>query len=142
MHRHGRFQRMAPNGEAISIQRYICPNCRSTCSVLKDGMLPYRRLCSKELQECLDKLQTSPKSQPKGSHPLIRAVKTFHQRALRLHARLWLPVAVSLNPPIMAQRLWQALRQRYGDITAILHQLAANCRTSLLHDYRSLVVRS
>jgi hypothetical protein len=47
-----------------------------------------------------------------------------------------------LNPLIIAQQLWQALPQRYDDITAILRHLAANCRTCLLHDYRSLVIRS
>jgi hypothetical protein len=127
------------NGEPVAIQRYIC---RSTCSALKDGMLPYRRLCSKELQQCLDQLQTSPENLPKASSSLGRAIRHFQQSARSLHLRMWLPLALSLDPAIVAQRLWQALRQHYGDITSILRHLAAYCCSSLLYDYQSLAVRS
>lgn len=141
MHRHGCFQRRGINGDPVAIQRYICPHCHSTCSVLKDGMLPYRRLCSKELQQCLDQFPTSPESLPKASCSLGRAVRHFQQRALGLHLRMWLPVAISVDPLVMAQQLWQALRQCCGDITAILRYIAQYCQSSLLLDYRSLAVR-
>jgi transposase-like protein len=142
MHRHGCFRRRGLDGEPVAIQRYICPQCRSTCSVLKDGMLPYRRLCPKHLQQCLDQLQAAQESLPKASSSLGRAVRHFQHRATSLHLRMCLPVELSLDPPLMAQRLWQALRRRHGDITAILRHLAAYCRSSLLHDYQSLAARS
>jgi hypothetical protein len=39
--------------------------------VLKDGMLPYRRLSSADLEERLDKLEAFPENPPQGSSALV-----------------------------------------------------------------------
>ena len=41
------------------LQRYRFPRCLRTCSILKDGMLPYRRVNAEQLQSCLDNPQQS-----------------------------------------------------------------------------------
>jgi hypothetical protein len=83
MYKHGKFKRTGSDGLPMMLQRYCCPLCRRTCSILKDGMLPYRRISADELQSCLDnpeRLQDKALSQslPK---PVLTAAKRFQQRA-------------------------------------------------------------
>ena len=51
MHRHGRSPR---KGLVAGLQRYRCPWCHATVSVLEEGMLPYRKITATELEQCLD----------------------------------------------------------------------------------------
>ena len=59
MHRHGACRRTGSDGLPTMLQRYRCPRCLRTCSILKDGMLPYRRVSAEQLQSCLDNPQHS-----------------------------------------------------------------------------------
>ena len=143
MHRHGKFQRIGSDGLPTKLQRYRCPCCRRTCSVLKDGMLPYRRVSAQELQSCLDnpqefELKTQLRRLPR---PVVSAAKRFYHRArwlvMLIGAGLRQPLG--LTPAEFSRQLWQTLRQRYGDAATILRVLASTFRTSLLHDYRCLI---
>jgi hypothetical protein len=141
MHRHGKCKRTGSDGLATMLQRYRCPRCLHTYSILKDGMLPYRS--AEQLQSCLDspqQLQPEPESQslPK---PLRSALKSFQQRtgwiAMLMGPLLRWPIG--LAPSEFSQRLWEQLRRLYGDAATILRVLASSFRTSLLHDYRCLI---
>ena len=143
MHRHGRFERTGSDGRPTMLQRYRCPRCLQTCSVLKDGMLPYRRISAQELQNCLDspqqlEIKTESHRLPK---PVLSAAKRFHQRArwlfMMIGAGLRLPIGLAAGE--FSRRLWQALRQRYGDAATILRVLASTFRISLLYDYCSIM---
>jgi hypothetical protein len=48
MHRHGRSPR---KGLTAGLQRYRCPWCHGTVSVLEEGMLPYRKIAAAELEQ-------------------------------------------------------------------------------------------
>jgi hypothetical protein len=117
MHRHGKFQRTGIGGlPTLLLQRYRCPHGLRTRSILKDGMLPYRRISAEQLQSCLDEPQqleatTQLHSLPK---PVVSAVKRFCRRApwlfMTIGAGLRLPSG--LTTAAFSQQLWQALRQR------------------------------
>ena len=139
MHRHGKCKRTGSDGLPRMLQRYRCPLCLRTCSILKDGMLPYRRVSAERLQSCLDnpqELQVEPDSKPVRS-----AVKRFQQRTRRivmvLGALLRLPLGLTASE--LNKRLWEELRRVYGDAATILRELASSFDTSLLHDYRCLI---
>lgn len=139
MHRHGKCKRTGSDGLPTMLQRYRCPLCLRTCSILKDGMLPYRRISAEQLQICLDNPQ-----QLRGesdSKPVRSAVKSFEQRTRRIAmvmgALLRLPVGVSVSE--FNTRLWEELRRVYGNAATILRELASSFGTSLLHDYRCLI---
>ena len=144
MHRHGKFKRIGNDGLPTMLQRYRCPRCLRTCSILKDGMLPYRRISAEELQSCLDNPQQSQAKteSPKLPKPVLSAAKRFHERT-RWLVMLMGPglsrLPLGLAPGEFSQRLWEALRGHYGDAATILRVLASSFRTSLLHDYRCLI---
>jgi hypothetical protein len=107
-------------------------------------MLPYRRVSAEQLQSCLDNLQHSqanPESH-KLLKPVLSVAKRFHERT-RWLVMLMGPglfrLPIGLTPDELSQRLWEALRQHYGDAATILRVLASSFRTSLLHDYRCLI---
>jgi transposase-like protein len=146
MHRHGKFKRTGSDGLQTPLQRYRCPRCLRTCSILRDGMLPYRRISAEELQTCLDNPQQfQAKAQShKLPKPVLSAAKRFHHRARWLFMLLGvggsgLRWPISIGPGEFSQRLWESLRQLYGEAATILRVLASNFRTSLLHDYRCLI---
>lgn len=141
MHRHGQCWRKAADGSRLGLQRYRCPECRRTASVLKAGMLPYRRLDAEALQQALDEPEACKQPEAAPSRPLRRAIQSFEGHALRLHLLVGTNVALSSDPVRMARRLWPALRRRFGGVATLLVELAAKYGTSLLHDYRSLRLR-
>jgi hypothetical protein len=141
MHRHGQCWRKAADCSRIGLQRYRCPWCRRTASALKAGMLPYRRISATELQQALDEPDLLKQDQVAPSQSLRRAIRTFQRRALRLHLLVGTDLALSLDPVLMARRLWPALRQRFGALATLLVELALKYGTSLLHDYQSLQLR-
>jgi hypothetical protein len=83
MHRHGACRRTGSDGLPTMLQRYRCPRCLRTCSILKDGMLPYRRVSADQLQSCLDNPQDSQAKTE--SHKLLKPVLS----AARLKRPLW-----------------------------------------------------
>ena len=144
MHRHGACRRTGSDGLPTMLQRYRCPRCLRTCSILKDGMLPYRRVSAEQLQSCLDNPQHSQAKTEshKLLKPVLSAAKRFHERTrwlVMLMGPGLLRLPLGLTPGELSQRLWEALRRHYGDAATILRVLASSFRTSLLHDYRCLI---
>jgi hypothetical protein len=125
MHRHGACRRTGSDGLPTMLQRYRFPRCLRTCSILKDGMLPYRCVSAEQLQSCLDNPQDSQ--------------ARFHERTrwlVMLMGPGLLRLPLGLTPGELSRRLWEALRRHYGDAATTLRVLASSFRTSLLHDYR------
>jgi transposase-like protein len=144
MHRHGACRRTGSDGLPTMLQRYRCPRCLRTCSILKDGMLPYRRVSAEQLQSCLDNPQHSQAKTEshKLLKPVLSAAKRFHERTrwlVMLMGPGLLRLPLGLTPGELSQRLWEALRRHYGDAATILRVLASSFRISLLHDYRCLI---
>jgi hypothetical protein len=88
MHRHGKFERTGSDGLPTMLQRYRCPRCLQTCSVLKDGMLPYRRISAQELQNCLDspqqlkiKTESQARTQRRQAISPARSVALYDDRS-------------------------------------------------------------
>ena len=128
MYRHGRSPRRGGEG----LQRYLCPRCRCTCSVLEPGMLPYRHLTSADVERCLDQ-PASILAEPCAHkrRRLSQAIRDFrrHGRKLLCELGTLLPLDLPIYP---------RLRTLFGTIESILHALAASFGTSLLGNYRSL----
>jgi hypothetical protein len=131
LHRHGKSKRTGSDGLPTMLQRYRCPRCLRTCSILKDGMLPYRRISAEQLQSCLDNPQqfqakTESHKLPK---PVHSAAKRFHQRTRWLAMLMGtglLGLPIGLAPGEFSQRLWEALRRLYGYAATILRVLASS----------------
>jgi hypothetical protein len=104
-------------------------------------MLPYRRIGAEALQQALDEPDTRKQEEATPCRLLRRAVQAFQRHALRLHLLISTDLALSLDPPLMARRLWPALRKRFGNLAALLVELAVKYGTSLLRDYKSLQLR-
>lgn len=120
-----------------TIQRYFCPLCGRTCSVLPDDMLPYAPVSASQTQKHFDAAFNggpAPPATEKEGGCLRRAFKRFTKRVAPLTAILGQMIRV-IRPT--AQKLWQALRT-FGNLAKILQLLAQNFKTSLLGDYRCL----
>jgi hypothetical protein len=46
-------------GEKIGIQRFICPKCKATLSILPDFLLPYKQYSAGEIEKVLNAAETS-----------------------------------------------------------------------------------
>ena len=135
MHRHGRSPR---KGLAEGLQRYRCPWCHATVSVLEEGMLPYRKITAAELEQCLDDpTSVAPKEPPSRRRILRDAVRSFHRHIPQLKMRLGalLRIRAGESP---SDHIWRSLRLLYGGIEQILGVLASAFQTSLLRSYRNL----
>ncbi len=142
LHRHGAYQKHSKvdglaDEDQKTIQRYLCPLCGRTCSVLPDDMLPYRPISAKLTQAWFDAAvrgDTGPPVTEKEGGCLRRAFKRFTERVAPLTAILGQMIRV-IKPT--AQKLWQALRT-FGNLRDILRLLAQKFNTSLLGHYRCL----
>lgn len=142
LHRHGAYKRYPTlgdngSGETIAVQRYVCPPCGKTCSVLPGQMLPYRSISVGHLQACFDaafKGRTGPPVTEKERGCVHRALRRLNERVAPLKAILG-QMLKAIRPT--AQQLWQGLRE-WGNLDRILHLLARDFKTSLLGDYRCL----
>lgn len=139
IHRHGSYDRFAnaENEARESIERFLCPPCGHTISVLPDHFLPYRPVPVPWVQAHFDARANGRPEPPvpeKSKGCLKRAWARFKQRVAPLRATL----GQMIRPvkPTAAQ-LWNQLRGQ-GNLAAILLHLAAPFNTSLLHDYRCL----
>ena len=63
LHRHGRYERNAPQGEGLAfslgslfIPRFYCPTCHGTCSRLPACLSPWRQYWWKRQQAVLERL--------------------------------------------------------------------------------------
>jgi len=135
MHRHGRSPR---KGLAAGLQRYRCPWCHATVSVLEEGMLPYRKITAAELEQCLDDPGSVTQTEPPNRRRTLRdAVRSFHRHLPQLRMRLGAVLRIrSGESP--SDHIWRSLRLLYGGIEEILGVLASTFRTSLLRSYRNL----
>jgi len=142
MHRHGSYQRYQKpkGGEKFAVQRYWCPLCGHTVSVLPANRLPYRPLEVERLQAAFDaqaKVGTGldPPPEPIEAGCLQRAWDRFLTRVHILQDAFGqiLPAALHTAP-----QLWQQLRRGVGSAEAMVRFLARHCKRSLLGDYACL----
>ena len=142
MHRHGSYQRyQQPTGAAtFPMQRYLCPPCGHTVSVLPAQRLPYRPLAVERLQGAFDAQAEvgrglDPPPEPIEAGCLQRAWNRFLTRVHILQDALGqiLPAALQSAP-----QLWRESRRALGSAEAILRFLARSCKRSLLGDYACL----
>jgi hypothetical protein len=142
VHRHGRYPRYAkPTGdERFEVQRFLCPSCGHTISVLPANRLTYRPLEVRRLQAYFDaqaKVSTGldPPPEPIEAGCLQRAWTRFLTRVQRLKNAFGqvLPAEPQTGPP-----LWQELRRCVGSAEQMLRGLAQSCKVSLLGDYACL----
>ena len=118
---------------AAGLQRYRCPWCHATVSVLEEGMLPYRKITAAELD-----LASVTLTEPPSRRRILRdAVRSFHRHLPQLGMRLGALLRIgSYESPL--EQAWRNLRLLYGGIEEILSVLASTFRTSLLRSYRNL----
>ena len=142
MHRHGCYQRyqQPKGGEQFAMERYLCPPCGHTVSVLPANRLPYRPLEVERLQGGFDAqaevgtgLDPPPEAIEAGC--LQRAWNRFLTRVNLLKASFGQRLPAELHT---AQQLWKALRRGVGSAEAMLRFLARSCQRSLLGDYACL----
>lgn len=137
MHRHGSYISKRRGGKPI--ERFCCPRCGLTCTVLPLGMVPYRSSSVKELEEHFDqRFAVEPLT---GSVPrpraLERALKDLGSRRQHL-----CDVLGQLVSPANAtvEQIWRHLRKAIGSLEAILAMLHGRFGISLFKDYRCLNV--
>jgi hypothetical protein len=142
LHRHGCYYRYTkPWGqERFAVQRYRCPECGVTISVLPAERLPYRALEVERLQGYLDAqagIGTGPDPPPRQLEAgcLRRAWTRFQTRVSTLKEAFGLLLESVISGP---EHLWQQMRQAKNSLTHILGFLAQKCNRSLLGDYRCL----
>ena len=142
MHRHGSYRRYKkPKGaQKFPVQRYVCPPCGRTVSVLPANRLTYRPLEVTRLQTYFDaqaKVNTGldPPPEPIEAGCLQRAWNRFLTRVQSLKDAFGQMLSAGLRT---AQELWKQLRRCVGSAEKMLRFLAENCKRSLLGDYACL----
>ena len=142
VHRHGRYARYAhPAGaETFDVQRFWCPTCGLTISVLPAERLPYRPLAGGRLASFFNE-QAEAGSGPDPPPDVLeagclrRAWSRFQTRVYKLKEAFGLLLESVIDS---AAALWQALRRVKGTLGGMLDYLAAAHKSSLLGDYRCL----
>jgi len=142
VHRHGCYSRYArPSGkETFPMQRYWCPNCGLTISVLPADRLPYRPLEGTRLEAHFNKqaeigsgLDPPPALLEAGC--LRRAWTRFQTRVSILEKAFGLLIASITDS---AAALWKQMRLAKATLQGILQYLAQSHKRSLLGDYQCL----
>jgi hypothetical protein len=141
IHRHDQYERYGncadKNPLVVVILRFLCVRCHRTLSVLPDNLLPYRAVPVSLVKKRFDALAKGtrlPAATEKEKGCLKRAWASFSGRIEPLIALLGQMIR-PVKP--CAADLWLQLRQ-WGNLPAILAQLAEPFKTSLLDDYRCL----
>jgi hypothetical protein len=142
LHRHGCYGRYGkPAGsERLKVQRYWCPECELTISVLPADQLPYRPLEGERVQAYFDAqagIGSGPDPPPEVLEAgcLHRAWTRFQTRVSTLKEAFGLLIPSVLSG---AAQLWEQMRLAKETLAAILGFLAQSCNISLLGDYRCL----
>ena len=142
VHRHGSYFRYAaPAGdERERIQRWRCPKCGLTISILPVTRLPYRPVTVPRLEAFLDSQAgiasgLDPPPGPLEAGCLRRAWARFQTRGRILQDAFGLLVASVISG---AADLWTQMRRAKESLRGILHFLAQSGKRSLLRDYRCL----
>jgi hypothetical protein len=142
VHRHGCYHRYCrPSGaETFAVQRYWCPVCGLTISVLPADRLPYRPLEGGRLEDFLNE-QAEAGSGPDPPPALLeagclrRAWTRFQTRVATLQEAFGLLIASVTDS---AAALWKQMRLAKGTLPGILDYLAQAHKRSLLGDYPCL----
>lgn len=142
MHRHGCYHRYARpvGGQRLPIQRYWCPDCGLTISVLPEECLPYRPLEGPRVQAFFDAqagIGSGPDPPPGVLEAgcLRRAWTRFQARVSTLKEAFGQLISSVISGP---ERLWEQMRLTKETLAAILGFLAQTRNISLLGDYRCL----
>lgn len=142
LHRHGCYRRYSkPDGhERIGVQRFWCPVCEITVSVLPADRLPYRPLEVPRVEAFFNaqaKVGSGPDPPPGQLEAgcLRRAWARFQTRVCTLKEAFGLLIESVISGP---EHLWQQMRQAKNSLAAILGFLAQTRNLSLLGDYRCL----
>ncbi len=122
------------------MQRFVCPTCGHTVSVLPGSRVTYRPLETERLQRFFDTqaevscgLDPPPGLLEAGC--LQRAWKRFLTRVKVLQDAFGQILPTELHT---ARQLWKELRRGVGSAEDILRFLARHCKRSLLGDYACL----
>ncbi len=143
VHRHGHYERYADPEETLKerIQRYLCPPCGQTFSVLPPHRLPYRPLRAERLQAEFDKragIQTrglDPPPHDVEAGCLQRAWSVLTKRVTTLQDAFGQLVSSEISE---VASLWANLRQSFDSVPRMLCFLSEHHRISLLSNYRCL----
>lgn len=147
VHRHGTYERFAdPAGaqqeeEEESIQRYRCPFCGLTLSVLPPHRLPYRPVRAERLRADFDQraeIQTQgldPPPRVVEAGCLQRAWSALAARVKTLKEAFGQLVCSTVSE---GASLWVNLRQSFDSVAKMLCFLSEHHRISLLGNYRCL----
>ena len=124
-----------------SIQRYLCPPCGRTFSVLLPHRLPYRPIRAERLQADFDQragIQTpglDPPPRVAEAGCLQRAWSALTARVAILKDAFGQRVSSTVSDGLS---LWKALRQSFDSVSKMLCFLSEHHRISLLGNYRCL----
>ena len=143
VHLHGCYERYAdPEGtEEESIQRYLCPPCGLTFSVLPPHRLPYRPVRAERLQADFDQragIQTQgldPPPRVVEAGCLQRAWSALTARVRTLKEAFGQLVCSKISE---VASLWASLRRVSNSVPKMLCFLSEHQRISLLGNYRCL----
>jgi hypothetical protein len=135
MHRHGGYHCKRRGGARV--ERFYCPACRLTCTVLPAGMVPYPSSSVQELEQYFDqRLAAEPAAsavrRPRALERALRDFASRRQPLCDLLGQLISPAHASVP------QLWRQLRKSLGSLEAILGMLHRSFGTSLLGDYGCL----
>ncbi len=141
MHRHGCYERYADPEETLKerIQRYLCPPCGLTFSVLPPHRLPYRSVRAERLQAAFDQqagIQTQgPDPAPRVVEAgcLRRAWSALTQRVATLKSAFGQLVSSTVSD---GASFWASLRRSFDSVAKMLCFLSEHHPISLLGDYR------
>jgi hypothetical protein len=142
LHRHGCYQRYAgvAGVERLAVQRYWCPECELTVSVLPADRLPYRAVEGPRLEAYFNAqagIGSGPDPPPGVLEAgcLRRAWTRFQTRVSTLKEAFGLLIPSVISG---AAQLWEQMRLAKETLAAILGFLAQSRNISLLGDYRCL----
>ena len=144
LHKHGIYwrHRGVEGDERVQVQRYLCPRCGHTWSVIPEGMMPYRSLEVARLEELADERfglagggARPPPATEKEEGSIRRACKVLSKRIPFLCGLLGQLMPVLGGADING--FWRAVRE-LGSTKGILVRLARDFKTALLGCYRNL----
>lgn len=144
LHRHGtypRFQKVEGQRECRT-QRFLCPECGRTWSVIPANMFPRRSIEISRFDELLDNISglagegaRPPPATEKEVGCIRRASKVLSKRIPFLCGLLGQQMPLGASADLGS--FWRALHE-LGSTEEILVRLARDFKTSLLACYRSL----
>lgn len=122
------------------MQRFLCPACLKTVSVLPSRLLPYRHVHVARFEAFADRqAEVGQGPDPPPGAPeaaaLLRAWARFAERIDALRGCFGQLIASGVRD---AKHLWSAMRQAKQSLGGILLFLARSHNTSLLADYQCL----